>query len=127
MGWGFVGLILYFLFFLFIYGARVSDSITGFSRKVMVCFVVLSGPSMKFVIVEYCLLWYVGFCLGVFVGGDVVLFWCPMRVCCICLGDLRMICLGFMFSCFVLFGGDFFVFIGRKNVVILVLLRSVFI
>ena len=65
--------------------------------------------------------------LGVFVGGDVVLYWCPVRVCCICLGGLRMICLGCMFSFFVLFGGDFFVFIGRKNVVILVVLRSVFI
>ena len=100
-------LILYFLFFLFIYGARVSDSVTGFSRKVIVCFVVLSGPSMKFVIVEYCLLWYVGFFWGVFVGGDVVLFWCPMSVCCICLGGLRMICLGFMFSFFCIVWGGF--------------------
>ena len=68
-----MGLILYFLFFLFIYGARVSDRSTSFSRKVMVCFVVLSGPSMKLVMVEYCLLWYVGFCLEVFVWVGVVL------------------------------------------------------
>ena len=68
-----MGLILYFLFFLFIYGTHVSDSITGFSRKVMVCFVVLSEPSMKFVIVEYCLLWDMGFCLVVIVWVSVVL------------------------------------------------------
>ena len=50
-----------------------------------------------------------------------------MRVCWICLGGLRVVGLDFVFSCVVVFGEDFFVFIGRKNVVILVVLRSVFI